>query len=306
MSSERVLVWLKYRFIGDAVLTTPLLHALAARYERPDVLTAPHLRVLLSGEGGLDFVENNQDRGLRAFMQQVRTVRHAKYDLAVVVNRSFRSALVAKLAGIPRRIGFPTERRGFLLTDRVPYLVDGFEGECYARLGDPLGLKVQAQPPRLTMSTAELEAGAKLKEGARVGLVPGCTVTERGIPSGKAAEIAHELGEKVLLIGAANERSFVEPLLPLLKVPCVDLVGSCTLRESMAAIAGLDVLIGPDSGLIHIAAGLGVPTITTFAFSPAEKWGHKYAPHTVLKTPDQTMVSMNVPAVVAAARVHLS
>ncbi len=301
MSSEKVLVWLKYRFIGDAVLATPLLHALAAHYDGPQVMTAPHLQLLLKGEPGLQLIKNSNKRGASDFFRQLTSLRKERYTIAVIVNRSFRSALMARMAGVKRRIGFPTEGRGFLLTDSVPYDSEGFEGECYARLGDPLGLNVVARPPKLTISEDERAKGDALRNGARIGLLAGCTVTERAITTQMAAEIENLLGEPVVLLGAAEERRFIDPLLPLLVHNPVDLVGACSLRETMGVIAGLKLVIGPDSGLIHVSAGLAVPTIATFCYSPHEKWGHHYSPHTVFQTPDRTMETMDVSAVLSAA-----
>jgi ADP-heptose:LPS heptosyltransferase len=141
-----------------------------------------------------------------------------------------------------------------------------------------------------------------MAQGARIGFIPGSTNAFRVIPPKKGAEIQAKLNEPIALIGAASERDFADRLLENLPDGvAVDLVGKLSLRESMAVIASLNVVIGPDSGLIHVSAGLGTPTVTTFSFSQAEKWGHYYDPHTVLRTGE----NMSGDDVVDAARRHL-
>lgn len=310
MSSEdqRVLFWLKYRFIGDAVLTTPLLHAVASKYKTPDVLTARHLQPLLMGEPGIRLVENPKVKAASDFFRQVAWLRRQRYDLAIIVNRSFRSALAARLAGIRRRVGFPTEGRGFLLTDRVPYDPIGFEGGCYSRLGDPLGLDVPSHPPKLTLSEAERELGGHWSKGAVVGIQPGASVPQRALPTEHAALIANALaadGNRIALFGGEAERPAADALLPLIESPPVDLIGKCSLRETMCALSGLRVYVAADSGLVHVSAGLGVPTVTTFSLTPAAKWGHNYSPHKVFTAPEGDMARMDADAVLAAAREQL-
>jgi len=302
VSSERVLVWLKYRFIGDAVLTTPLLHALAKR-DKPYVLTAPYLRPLLEAEP-IQCVDNLRVKGVGAFAKQLREVRSGRYDVAVIVNRSFRSALMAKLAGVPRRIGFPTEGRGSLLTDRVPYDPIGPEGASYARLGSPLGLEVPDHPPVLTLTDQERADGRTLLQGATVGFQPGATSKWRAIPTQHAATIVNalnEAGHRVAMFGGQAEREWCDALMPLLRERPVDLVGACSLRETMAALSGLAVYVSPDTGLVHTAVALGTPTVAMFSVAAGRKWGHHYAPHAVFDAPDADMQRMDVDAMVAAA-----
>ncbi len=305
MSSSRTLAWLKYRFIGDAVLATPLLHALAQNFPAPDVLVSPHLKTLLSGEPGMNLVDLLPQRGFSAIRRTVLSIRKQRYDTVVLVNRNYRSALLARVAGIKRRIGHDTEGRAWLLTDPVPYDPMAFEGLAYANLGSPLGLNVPAHPPRLTLRPGERERGDELRAGATVMFQPGATVADRTFPTVTSAEIINALsaeGHRVALIGGAAERSFVEPLLPLLNEAPVDLVGACSLRETMGVLQGGSVLVAPDSGMVHVSAAMGLPTVTTFSLSPSSKWGHDYPPHRIFSAPECAMPRMDVGAVIDAAR----
>jgi ADP-heptose:LPS heptosyltransferase len=116
------------------------------------------------------------------------------------------------------------------------------------------------------------------------------------------AEIVNRLGERVVLLGAGSERPFADALLPHLNLPPVDLVGACTLRESMAAASHLEVMVGPDSGLMHTCVAVGVRTVTTFSRTPHLQWGHDYAPHRVLIAPEGDMSRVPVEDVVSAVQ----
>lgn len=300
MRDERTLVWLKYRFIGDAVLATPLIHAVSAHVGQAEVLGASYHLELLAHEPRLTLHLDTKLRGNRVFLDRLRWLRAQRFNQAVIVNRNFRTALLARLAGIPRRIGFNTEGRGLLLTDRVPYDPLKHEAISYARLGEPLGLKIEPLPPSLSVSDAERQHGAELRQGATVGIQPGSTGADRVFSSEMLGDIVNRLGERVVLFGAQSERSFADALLPHLKAAPVDLVGKCSLRETMAAMSGLNVFNAADSGLVHIAAALGVRTVATFSRTPAHQWGHDYAPHRVFVAPEGLMSNMNVETVAQA------
>lgn len=302
MPNERTLIWLKYRFIGDAVLATPVIHAVAEKVGRAELLGASYHLELLAAEPRLDLHLDTKLRGMPVFLDRLRWLRRQQYSQALIINRNFRTALLVRLAGIKRRVGFNTEGRGLLLTDRVPYDPTLKEAANYARLGQPFGLEVAPFPPRLTLTDEERLRGQRLVKGARIGLQPGSTGADRIFPPELLAEIANRLDEPVVLLGAKSERSFADKLLPHLRLPPVDLVGSCTLRESMAALAALQVMAGPDSGLMHTSVAVGTRTVTTFSRTPAPQWGHDYAPHRVLIAPQGDMAQVAADDVIGAIR----
>lgn len=302
MANDRTLIWLKYRFIGDAVLSTPLIHAVADHFGAADVLAAPHLVELLRQEPKITLHEDTKLRGTKLFLNRLKWLRKQRYSCAVIVNRNFRTALLARLAGIPRRIGLDTEGRGILLTDRVPYDRTKHEAIAYARLGEPLGLTIEPLPPRLHVSPEERARGLDLLAGTRIGVQPGSTMHDRTFPADVLAKIINELGEPVALFGAGSEKAYADALAPLLDRAPVDLVGKCNLRESMGALANLDTFVAADSGLVHISAALGVRTVATFSLTPHFQWGHHYEPHRVLHAPEGAMARMDPAEVVAAIR----
>ena len=137
---------MRYRFIGDTLLTIPFLRNLRDEYPdaQIDMLVAP-----VSGEiiDKCPYVnnfiyfdttkkhryENKENQEKKDFWSYVKLLRAQNYDKAYVLKRSFSSAFLAFAAGIKERIGFDTEMRGFLLTKKVPYIENRHEIECFCR-----------------------------------------------------------------------------------------------------------------------------------------------------------------------------
>lgn len=302
MSSDRTLIWLKYRFIGDAVLASPLVHAVTANTGQADLLGAAYHLELYAQEPNLKLHLDTKLRGSAAFLDRLRWLRRQRFGQAVIINRNFRTALLARLAGIPRRIGLATEGRSFLLTDRVPYDPTQHEAVAYAALGRPLGLEIEPLPPCLHVSADEQVRGRELVQDATIGIQPGATGADRIFPPDRLAQIVNLLDEPVVLFGAASERPFADALLPHLALPPVDLVGRCTLRETMSALSQMRVFAAADSGLVHTAVAMGVRTVATFSKTPAHQWGHHYPPHRVLIAPGGNMAEVPIADVVSAIR----
>jgi len=128
----KILVF-RYRFLGDTILTVPFLQRLREAYPNAhiSVLIAPQSGVLLQNCPYInELIEfdttrfHKYDSGKQAkqsLWDNVLKLKKEKFDIAYILKRSFSSALLAFLAGIPARIGFNTEFRGFLLTKKIPF-----------------------------------------------------------------------------------------------------------------------------------------------------------------------------------------
>lgn len=278
-SESRTLIWLKYRFLGDSVLTTPLLMSAAAAGIEADVWCAPTVAEILS-ENGLPHRLTPTVK--RPFLQDVRSLRAQRYQRVFLVNRSIRTALIALAAGIPERIGHTTEGRGLLLTHRVAYSTARFELESYLDLLRAVGIEPTETQVQLRVTDAERVRGQELLQGATVGLQPGSTNYAKAIPKEAADTVisqATRAGVKVALLGGKEEREYADALAH--RGQAIDLIGKCSIRETMGVLSQLQVFGAGDTGLVHIAAALGTRTVAAFGPMPAEQWGHRYEPHTV-------------------------
>ncbi|HSI73536.1 MAG TPA: glycosyltransferase family 9 protein [Fimbriimonas sp.] len=303
MSSDRVLVSMK-RFIGDAVMTVPLLDALETKYQNLHIIcSAPVAQVLWHPEKERTFLPLDTKRKPWEVFQAAREMRRRRFQVAVVVNHSFRAAITIRLAGIPVRVGHATEGRTMLLTHAVPYDEDQFEAWSELDLAKPLGIDAPRVRPTLPVTGEERRKGESLLEGATVGIQPGARFASKMIPISTLKEVAeglHKLGHKPALLGAGEEKGSAEELKAALPFPVTDLVGATSIRESLGALSNLRSMVGADTGLMHMASATGCPTVTIFGPTPAQKWGHYYEPHQVLKAPAGDMSKVDAAEVLQA------
>ena len=305
MRSEKLLIYLKPSFLGDAVMATPLMRVLAENFERPVVLASPHIQEMLREDSqGLEMLVPGPQKGMSAVLREARRLRALNFDTVVLVNRSIRSAIIAKLAGIPHRIGHSTEYRSFLLTTRVPFSKSRFEAASYGDLVEAMGIPGDFTRPSLAVTDEELKRGHELLQGATVGVQPGASFEAKMLPVISLAEVIDRLyrdEQKVVLIGGPGEEAAGEALQKRVSQPMVNLIGKCKLRESMGVAANLKACIGASTGIMHIAAAVECPTVTVFGETLSSKWGHNYPPHKSIQIASGNMADMNAFEVAEAA-----
>jgi heptosyltransferase II len=262
------------QWIGDAVMTEPLLRRLHARGEKLTVgalpWVAPVYRAMPQvGEviefpfqhGGLQF------KARRSIAKQVE----GRFDTAYVLPNSLKSSLLPFLAGIPRRVGYLGEARVGLLTHRLknpknkPPMVAFYS----ALSGEQDGL--DSDRPRLQIRKEDIAHAAE-----RQGLQPqGYFVFAPGAEFGPAKRwpaihftgLARLLDRPVVLLGSAKEAPLCDEIAHPVAEHCINLAGKTSLNEAFALIAGAHAVISNDSGLMHVAAAFGVPQVALFGSS---------------------------------------
>jgi ADP-heptose:LPS heptosyltransferase len=302
---QRVLVSMK-GYLGDAVMATPLLRALRKAEIQVFVGAPPIVGELLATP---DFVDFTRARGLAGLRHQVRSFRQIRPDVAILINRSFRSALAAWLARVPVRVGHATEGRGALLTKSLPYGPVTPETESYFELGE-LAFPQLARDliPRLELTNAEI-AGAQRRladlRGPVFALQPGARYVDKQLRTHHLVPVVEALqasGYTPVLLGGSDEREATENLLQATNVRGPNLVGELTIRETMAVLSQVALTIGADTGLMHVSVAVGTPTLVVFGPNPAEKWGHTFGKNRVLKSEGGDMDRVDVKALVQAAQ----
>ncbi len=270
-------------WIGDAVMTIPALRRLRKIF--PDAAISLHTRPWAEGVfRDADFIDEIipiEGRGsVRSVIDQSRVLRQRNFDLAVLFPNSFESALVARLARIPKRLGYSTEQRGFLLTDKVEvpsWKNDLHESKYYLHLIDALDSDgISDEVPELQVSNERrYDARKELADaGVRddrkiVGIGAGSTNSlAKRWPAENYSQLAELLSirqdAEVILLGNENEADVSRSVLQASKEKHVDLTGQTDLATATAILSELDLFISNDMGLAHIAAALGTPTIVIF------------------------------------------
>ena len=307
--NERVLVSMKH-YIGDAVMAEPMLQALEHRFTQVEVLTGGVVdQVLWRPEVERRFVKAPRVHNPWQVVRQAAEIRKRHYDTVILVNHSFRSALTARLAGIRRRIGHSTEGRGPLLTEIVENDPELFEASNLMRLAAAAGADGQLRTPHLPTTEEERAAGRRLAAGAVVGIQPGARWPLKQIPVDVTCRVASALsagGYTIALLGGAEEAEVAGVVRETLGNQAVWLVGETDVRQTLGVLCALRAMLGADTGLMHLAAGVGVPSIAVFGPTPHRKWGHDYSPHQVVAAPAGTLADIGSDTLIDAVREALN
>jgi heptosyltransferase II len=259
------------QWIGDAVMTEPLLRRLHARGERLTVAALPWVAPVYRAMPQVDAVVELpfQHGGLQ--LRERRTLGRqlrGQFENAYVLPNSLKSALLPLLAGIPRRVGYLGEARVGLLTHRLKNPKDKPPMVAfYSALSGEGG--VESDRPSLAVPDAQVDEVLQRQGLARGGYV----VMAPGAEYGPAkrwphfAALAAQLDRPVVLLGSAKEARECEAIRAQAPRQVRNLAGQTSLAEAFALIAGAGHVVSNDSGLMHVAAAFGVPQVALFGSS---------------------------------------
>lgn len=297
--SHRIL-FLMPNWLGDTIMATGLLQHLHSTFSQPG-LPKIHLTLgvrkswssLFQNDPRLDDVflieRPGRHQGLRGLFHLAQDFRRGQFTGVVLGPPSLRVALASKWAGIPVRVGFKSDGRGFLLSHGLDPRPRG-EQHFFQELLDlgqvlyeAMELTVKVPPSPATTSLPGIEKQEiRLAAGAgRWVLAPGTTYglakTWPLKPALDFAELALKQGKELVLLGDAGASGFARDLAQGLKRKprtgtsgepgLVDLTGRTSLAEVVVHLDQAEAFVGNDSGLMHLAAALGVPTLGIFGSS---------------------------------------
>jgi heptosyltransferase-2 len=223
-------------------------------------------------------------RTFSAKLAFIRELRARGFDKVYVLKRSLSSAIIALLTGARERVGFDTEGRGLLMTTRVPYRHNRHEVQNFLEVLRADGITVADEYLELWTEPKEEEAARKLmlNEGIGAGerlvaIHPFSAVVERGWPLENFAELAQRLsreaGCRPIVVGGAGDSETFNQVRHLFGEGAIDLVGKCTLRETIALLKHCVLFVGNDSGIMHLAAAAGTPLVALFGPQSPVKFG---------------------------------
>lgn len=289
MEYRRILVRAT-NWVGDAVMSIPALEALRERYPaaRISILARPWVAGLYGREPFCDeLIPYEAPRGWKGLGEKHRLaveLRRHRFDAAILLQNAFEAAALVRWAGIPVRIGYARDGRGWLLTHPIPTPLEGetlrhqrfyyLELLKRARLIDSYPLDGAI---RLYGATVAAAAGRERLQrifGERriIGVSPGAAYggAKRWLPerfADAALQVARERGAGVAVFGSKEEAAICDIVSERIQMGGVDsasLAGSTALAEFIEMAAACDVFLTNDSGPMHIASALGVPTVVVF------------------------------------------
>jgi heptosyltransferase-2 len=268
------------QWIGDAVMSEPLLARLAARGERITVAALPWVAPVYRAMQQVgDVIELPFAHGRLDWAQRKRIAAElrGRFDAAYVLPNSFKSALIPWLARIPLRVGYAGESRFVLLNRRLPNPAGRPPMVAfYSALTG--GTPAPDERPSLAFPAAALEAATQAAGVVRGGYWAFAPGAEYGPakcwPAERYAELARTLHERhglpVLLLGSAKEAALCEQIAAAAPGTCRVLAGQTSLVDAMALIATARGVVSNDSGLMHVAAAFGVPQVAVFGSTSPE------------------------------------
>jgi len=274
-------------WLGDAVMSMPAIRAIRQVFPHAHlaVLARPSVAGLYARERVIDrVIPYPALKGLGDRRQFAASLRVERFDGAILLPNSFDAALIVWLAGIPERIGYRRDGRGMLLTRAIevpqPGDIPRHERFYYLELLRRAGL-IERFPESVAIrldgiAEARAAGAAHLSAlgvaGPAIGISPGAAygdakrwLPERFAESGQ--KLAGALGASVLVFGAAAERPLCETVAETLRRAGVDarnLAGETSLPEFIHLAAACRLFLSNDSGAMHIASALGVPTVAVF------------------------------------------
>ncbi|MCJ7457697.1 MAG: lipopolysaccharide heptosyltransferase II [candidate division Zixibacteria bacterium] len=294
MIPDKILI-IQTAFLGDVVLTTPLIKAVRKKYPHSKIffLLIPQTGELLKNNPFLDGVivydKKEKEKGIFSFLALAMKIRTSSFDLAVIPHRSFRSALLAYLARIPQRVGFDKSSGAFLFTKKIKYIQNQSEAKRNLSL-----LETDIPPendclPELFPSEDDFKYVEELfknwdvkREDKIVGIAPGSVWnTKRWLPErfGEVAEaLTEKLGAKVIFIGGKEDEKPCLEIASNMKSKPLIAAGKTSPLQSASLISRCRVILSNDTAPMHMAVAMRVPvvaifgsTIPEFGFAPTGK-----------------------------------
>jgi len=269
-------------WIGDAVMTLPAVASIRATYPeaRLAVLAKPWVADIYGLFSDIDEIilfESRFDSPSGVF-RLAGKLKNENFDAAILLQNAIEAAIIALAARIPLRAGYDSDARGLLLTHSVKrtkavkqvhqtlYYLEMVKALGCVPVSGDLRLKDRIDPAEARKTAGKFIPG---KKDLLVGMAPGATygAAKRWFPD-RFAKVADKLADhfpaRIIALGGRNDVATAREIAQAASAPLINLAGKTTLREAIHLIAQCDLFISNDSGLMHIAGALNIPTLAIF------------------------------------------
>lgn len=274
--------------IGDVTRALPLADLLRQSFPQARIAWSvePASLPLLERAPAIDeIIVFDRRRPWRSFIPFILKIRAAKFDLVLDLQRLFKSGMIGWLSGAPLRLGFhrrDSKEFNWLFNnlhigefgERITKL------EHYLKFADFLGIERRPVGWQFILSEAENAAVAtllkKVKPSFAVLFVGSRWPSKRWFPEqmAKCSDLLRaRYGLDAILLGSREEEELAQQALALANGSALNLVGQTSLREAIGIIQRARVAIGPDTGLMHIAAAVGTPVVSLWGATDPRRTG---------------------------------
>ena len=280
-SSIRKILVRVNNWIGDVVMISPAMRALRNRFPRAEITLLAKTWVLDALRGSpyydrlLEYDRPGAHAGPSGRWRLIRSLRRERFDLAVLFQKAFEAAFLARAAGIPFRIGFRTDSRGWLLTHPLEEPVEGHHVEDFLRIVEALGCQTTDRRLSFHLDQRSRDAAARFLRDTgspsadlRVAVHPGASKPQRSWHPERFADVASRLarehGARLFLLGSEADRPTLKRMADIIGPAAILPPAGQTLREMAALLERCHLLICNDSGPMHVAAALRIPVVAIF------------------------------------------
>jgi heptosyltransferase-2 len=288
-------------WIGDCIQAVPAIESLPLNYPQAEIwiVARDWVKDVFSSFAyiqGAILVSGSSK--LKTLRQEAQTLRSYNFDVGLLLTNSFGSALLFQIAKIPQRWGYGSDARRLLLTNRVPKknpLIIIHQVQYYLDLISGLGLK--SASPRLSfpLTPEDKNQAENLLRALGVDLKKQLIVLNPGAYYGSAkrwpspyySRLAAMLQEsnsvEILIIGSSAETGLAKDISLSLENKPFLLTGKTSLRQLAGVLDRADLCVTNDSGPMHMATALGVPTLALFGPTDPRVTGPFQAPSEFIK-----------------------
>jgi heptosyltransferase-2 len=274
---------LQTSFLGDTVLTLPLISEIKRRFPftHLTVMCSPLAAELLQGHPDINEIivddKRGADKGLKALWRKARRLKQNGYTLALTPHKSLRSALLLYFADIPYRVGFRQSKGWFLFHALARRRTEKHDIERTLSILEPFGIEPKDCQRSLNLPLSPESRGASIRlveslsiraDKLLIGINPGSVWPTKRWSAVGFAQLVRLLKQKydceVLLFGGPEDLAIAAQIQELSQDAAVNLAGKIALSQLPAALSACGVLVTNDSAPMHIAVARNVPTVAIF------------------------------------------
>ena len=268
-------------WIGDVVMISPSMRAVRKAFPEAEITLLAKTWVLDALRGSpyydrlIEYDRDGEHSTWRGRWKLIERLRRERFDLALLFQKAFEAGLFARMARIPRRVGFHSDSRGWLLTDPLPLPREGHHAEQFLRIVEAVGVNVVDSRLSYHLTPQARDAAVQflnrhgIHQGAlRIALHPGASKPPRAWHAERFGEVAAALVRDYratpVLLGAGHDGQAIARIRAVAGPGCVLQPEGQSLQEMAALLGHCHLLICNDSGPMHIAAALRVPVVAVF------------------------------------------
>jgi heptosyltransferase-2 len=288
-------------WVGDSILAIPAMKAVRARFPDAEItlLVRPWVAGVFKAAPFIDRLWTEpRPAGIGDWMRITASIRRNRFDMALLFPNSFESAAMIFLGRVPQRVGYATDGRRWLLTNSLkPVREKRHQVHYYLDLAGAVSANVDQPSIAIEATTEEKTQASRLLASSGIATDRHFLVLNPGAAYGSAKRwseqgfadagdtLAKEMDLDVVIIGSEVERTIAESIQKRMRSRVAVLNGQTSLETLIGVISGSSLVLTNDSGPMHMAAALGVPTVAVFGATDDVVTG-PWGPHArVVKEP---------------------